>query len=53
MSSTSTQPLDQSLPPIIELGDIFKELVGNVQGDLVKVCEKLKGRKLRVGTMCR
>ena len=43
----------QDLPPISDLKAIFKDLVSNVQGDLVKICDTLNGRKLRVGTMCR
>jgi hypothetical protein len=46
--------LDPSLPPLTNLPDIFKHLVGqaNKKGGLDKVFEQLNGRGLRVGTMC-
>lgn len=52
-SSGKQEALNEQLPPIIALTDIFADLVGKVQDDMVKVCDKLDGRKLRVGTMCR
>ncbi|KAM0792935.1 hypothetical protein ACM66B_002694 [Microbotryomycetes sp. NB124-2] len=45
-------PLDDSLPPLFDLGDIFKDLVGNVQDPLSQLVDRLDGRALRVGTMC-
>ncbi|KAK4046509.1 hypothetical protein OIV83_006035 [Microbotryomycetes sp. JL201] len=45
-------PLDDSLPPLVDLGDIFKDLVGNVQEPLAQLVDVLGDRALRVGTMC-
>lgn len=43
--------IDESLPPIIALTDIFSDLVSRVNLD--NAVKTLNGRKLRVGTMCR
>lgn len=43
--------LDESLPPIVTLPAIFKDLVSRV--DLSDTVKQLAGRTLRVGTMCR
>ncbi|KAG8999653.1 hypothetical protein FRB94_003868 [Tulasnella sp. JGI-2019a] len=39
------------LPPLTNISDIFADLVNRIP-DLIKVAEKLKGKKLRVATMC-
>ncbi|SCV72512.1 BQ2448_4049 [Microbotryum intermedium] len=44
--------LDESLPPMSDLGEIFLDLVGKVKHELGQVCDQLGNRKLRVGTMC-
>ncbi|KAK4048042.1 hypothetical protein OIO90_005943 [Microbotryomycetes sp. JL221] len=52
IKETGPVPLDESLPPLITLDAIFKDLVGNVQQPLLSLVDKLDGRSLRVGTMC-
>ncbi|KAL8287458.1 hypothetical protein RQP46_003316 [Phenoliferia psychrophenolica] len=42
--------VDERLPPIIALDDIFEDLLKKV--DLSNAIKTLDGRKLRVGTMC-
>ncbi|KAG8885935.1 hypothetical protein FRB98_001541 [Tulasnella sp. 332] len=39
------------LPPLTNIGDIFTDLVKRIP-DLLKVAERMKGKKLRVATMC-
>ncbi|KAK4703476.1 hypothetical protein P7C70_g2742, partial [Phenoliferia sp. Uapishka_3] len=42
--------IDENLPPIVSLDDIFSDLVRRTNLDAA--VQRLKGRKLRVGTMC-
>lgn len=49
----SRSVLDESLPPIFHLPEMFADLVNNVAGRLTTTVDTLKGRALRVGTMCR
>lgn len=49
--TAAVKGIDESLPPIVALDDIFTDLVGKV--DLSATLNALNGRKLRVGTMCR
>lgn len=44
-------PANSSLPPISSIPAIFNDLVSNIP-DIKKVAERVKGRKLRVATMC-
>ncbi|KAI0317160.1 hypothetical protein OF83DRAFT_1059143 [Amylostereum chailletii] len=44
-------PEDSSLPPLSELSEIFADIVNRLP-DLKEVAEHVKGRKLRVATMC-
>ena len=43
--------LSDDLPPLHEIERMFDHLVSRVP-DLVKLVERLNGRKLRVATMC-
>ncbi|SCZ92470.1 BZ3500_MvSof-1268-A1-R1_Chr5-2g07888 [Microbotryum saponariae] len=49
---TKGASLDESLPPMSDLSEIFSDLVGKVKDELGQVCDQLGNRKLRVGTMC-
>ena len=44
-------PADSNLPPISSIPAIFTDLVSRIP-DITKVAERIKGRKLRVATMC-
>lgn len=44
-------PADSNLPPISYIPAIFTDLVSHIP-DVAKVAERVKGRKLRVATMC-
>lgn len=44
-------PQESHLPPISSIPDIFTDLVGRIP-DIQKVADRIKGRKLRVATMC-
>lgn len=50
-TSKSTPPDTSSLPPIHEIPAMFADLVGRVP-QIKDVAEHIKGRKLRVATMC-
>jgi hypothetical protein len=43
--------LSEDLPPISDIEQMFDHLVSRVP-DVVKIVERLNGRKLRVATMC-
>lgn len=45
--------LDETLPPIVALPEMFADLVGKADGRLDGLIKKLDGRALRVATMCR
>lgn len=47
----ATPPDMSDLPPINQIPDMFADLVGKVQG-IKDVAERIRGRKLRVATMC-
>jgi hypothetical protein len=48
----SKAPPDESdLPPINKIPDMFNDMVTRIP-KLVKVAERVKGRKLRIATMC-
>jgi hypothetical protein len=47
----SAKEIAYHLPPMHDLPTIFSDLVSHVP-QIVKVAERLKGRKLRVATMC-
>lgn len=44
-------PANSNLPPISSIPAIFTDLVSRIP-DITKVAERIKGRKLRVATMC-
>ncbi|KAI5478763.1 hypothetical protein MNV49_004589 [Pseudohyphozyma bogoriensis] len=44
--------LDENLPPISGIPEIFKDLTARVQDELEEVVEHLNGRALTVATMC-
>lgn len=44
-------PQETNLPPISSIPKIFTDLVSRIP-DIKKVAERIKGRKLRVATMC-
>ncbi|KAL5513360.1 hypothetical protein ACEPAH_3759 [Sanghuangporus vaninii] len=44
-------PANSHLPPISSIPDIFTDLVSRIP-DIKKVAERIKGRRLRVATMC-
>lgn len=52
-AKTKMTELDESLPPLVKITDIFEDLVKGVLPKLVEVAQKLDGRKIRVATMCR
>lgn len=45
--------LDETLPPITALPEMFADLVKNADRKLNSTIDALKGRSLRVATMCR
>ena len=47
----ATPPDMSDLPPINQIPDMFADLVGKVKG-IKDVAERIRGRKLRVATMC-
>ncbi|THH14984.1 hypothetical protein EW146_g5422 [Bondarzewia mesenterica] len=49
--SNYVPPEESSLPPISNLPDIFSDIVSRIPG-IEQVAQRVKGRKLRVATMC-